>query len=305
LTATGGIVGTPSYMAPEQAAGKPVAGPAGDVYSLGAILYELLTGRPPFQAASAVDVLLLVRSEEAVRPRLLNPGIPADLELICLKCLEKAPEHRYATAELLADDLDAFLHGDPVSARANSLGYFVSRLFRETHHAPVMENWGALWMLHSAQLLLLCIVTNVMLRWEVREHLAYLTLWGLGLGVWTSFFWSWRRRGGPVTFVERQMAHGWAAGVLASMGIFVVEVLLELPALTLTPLLAVVAAMVFLFMAGTVSGWFYVPAALCFALQVPLALFPQVGPTLFGLAAALGFFVPGLKYYRQGARSLR
>jgi hypothetical protein len=303
LTQTGLIVGTPSYMAPEQAvASSAEVGPASDVYSLGAILYELLTGRPPFQAASAVDVLLLVRSEEAVRPRLLNPGIDGDLELICLKCLEKSPVHRYATAARLADDLDAFLKGEPVSARESSLAYFVSRLFRETHHAPVMENWGGLWMLHSLNLLLLCVVTNAMWLMGVRDHLAYLLLWGIGLVVWGAAFWSWRRRGGAVTFVERQMAHGWAAGVAASIGVFVIEVLLELEPLTLTPVLGVIAGMVFLFMAGTVSGWFYVPAVLCFAAGVPIAIFPAVGPTLFGLVAALGFFVPGLKYYRLRAR---
>src|SRR5207302_11356915 len=128
LTAPGVIVGTPSYMAPEQAAGDTRAvGPASDVYSLGAILYEMLTGRPPFQAASAVDVLLLVRSEEAVRPRRLNPRIDSDLELICLKCLEKRPEYRYATAAALADDLDAYLRSEPVSARISSLAYFFGR----------------------------------------------------------------------------------------------------------------------------------------------------------------------------------
>jgi eukaryotic-like serine/threonine-protein kinase len=306
LTQTGAIVGTPSYMAPEQAAADTGAvGPASDVYSLGAILYELLTGRPPFQAASAVEVLLLVRSEEAVRPRLLNSRIDPDLELICLKCLEKRPEHRYATAGQLADDLDAFLGGEPVSARGSSLTYFVSRLFRETHHAPVMENWGALWMLHSLMLLLLCVVTNGLWLAGERRHGAYLLLWSVGLGVWTAFFWSWRRRGGPVTFVERQMAHGWAAGVAASIGVFFVEVLLKLEPLTLTPVLAVVAGMVFLFMAGTVSGWFYVPAVLCFLGAIPMALLPAIGPTLFGIVAALGFFLPGLKYYRQRARKQR
>ena len=292
-------------MAPEQASGESATvGPRSDVYSLGAILYEMLTGRPPFQAASAVDVLLLVRSEEAVRPRLLNPGIDPDLELICLKCLEKRPEHRYASAKLLADDLDAYLHGEPVSARSSSLGYFISRIFRETHHAPVMENWGVLWMLHSLMLLLLCVVTNVLWLAGERRHVVYLLLWSLGLIAWGAFFWNWRRRGGPVTFVERQMAHGWAAGVAASIGIFIVEVLLSLPALTLTPVLAVVAGMVFIFMAGTVSGWFHVPAALCFAATLPMALWPDYAPTMFGVIAALGFFVPGWKYYwvRVGRR---
>src|SRR5947209_579089 len=144
LTGTGAIVGTPSYMAPEQTEGKP-ASAASDVYALGAILYEVLTGRPPFLAASVVETLLLIRSDEPVRPRLLNPAIDTDLELICRKCLEKRPEHRYASAAELARDLDAFRAGEPVSARGSSLAYFLVRLFRDTHHAPVLENWGVLW----------------------------------------------------------------------------------------------------------------------------------------------------------------
>jgi serine/threonine-protein kinase len=253
LTRTGAILGTPSYMAPEQAegSGNGNPGPAADVYSMGAMLYEMLTGRPPFLAATPLETLLLVRSEEPVRPMLLNPQLDLDLELICRKCLEKRPEHRYATAGDLARDLQAYLDGEPVSAQSNSLWYFATKLLRETHHAPVMENWGMLWMVHSAKILLLCIVTGGLHAAGVDTHLPYLALWGIGLVAWALIFWQLRRRAGPVTFVERQVAHAWGAGVAASIGMFVIEVFLRLSPLTLTPALGVVAGMVFVFIAGT------------------------------------------------------
>ncbi|MGD0089819.1 MAG: protein kinase [Planctomycetota bacterium] len=121
LSHSGQVMGTPAYMPPEQAEGKgKLVGPPADVYSLGAVFYEMLTGRPPFSGESALQILRAVIFDEPLRPRHIVPAVPQDLETICLKCLEKAPAKRYGSAQALAEDLARWLSNEPIVARASS-----------------------------------------------------------------------------------------------------------------------------------------------------------------------------------------
>lgn len=306
LTQTGAVLGTPSYMSPEQAAGGRGVGPASDVYSLGAILYACLTGRPPFQAATPSRTVLMVLDHDPLPPRLVNPQADADLELIALKALQKPADLRYGSAAALADDLEAYLAHEPIAARSTRLYDVLSRAFRETHHASVLENWGLLWMWHALALLVLCLTTNVLQLADVASRWPYLLLWTAGLGVWAMIFWTLRRRSGPVTFVERQIAHAWAGSMACSTLLYAVEALLGLPVLTLSPVLGLVSGTAFLMKAAILSGQFYIPAAALFATAPLMALWPRflgepnLSLTLFGIVSGVSFFLPGWRYWRKG-----
>ena len=302
-TQQGAIVGSPSYMAPEQAfARADQIGPASDVYGLGAVLYHMLTGRPPFQAASPLDTILMVREQDPLPPRLLNPKADPELEMVALKCLQKPADLRYATADALADDLEAYLNSEPVSARSGTIGQTIGRLFRETHHASVLENWGVLWMWHALVLLVICGATAEMQRRSIVSPWPYLLLWVIGLGSWATIFWMLRRRAGPVSFVERQIAHVWGASIVSSSLLFWIEHRLGLPVLTLAPVLALLAGGVFLVKAAMLSGLFYFSAAALFVTAAVMASHPTVGLLVFGGVCAASFFLPGLKYHQQSRR---
>ena len=170
LTMTGQVLGTPSYMSPEQAAAQhAIIGPSTDIYALGAILYELVTGRPPFRSENIGEILRQVQHDDPVRPRLLNPKLPRDLETICLKCLEKEPRRRYASSQQLADELGRFLRGEPILARP--IGR-VARALRWCRRKPA----AAVLIAVSGTALCCLVATLLISNWLVRGALSDRTI---------------------------------------------------------------------------------------------------------------------------------
>lgn len=305
LTKTGAVLGTPSYMSPEQAAGAREQVDIGsDVYALGAVLYHMVTGTPPFLGETPVDTLLMVMEQDPINPRVLNGRIHRDLEGIVLRCLQKPKDLRYQSASSLSDDLEAFLNELPVSARDGRFHQIVGHLLRETHHVGVLEQWGVLWMWHSLVLLVTSFTTHAVYKSGATEGGFYVFTWTSGFVVWAFVFWWLRRQMGPVTFVERQIAHVWGAAMCLVVFIYPIELALGLEPLDLAPFLAVVTGVTFVAKAGILSGSFYIQAIALFACAVVMIFRTDCAMMFYGVTSAACFFFPGLKYYRRKKENL-
>ncbi len=217
LTRTGTIMGTPSYMAPEQAAGEGKrVGPAADVYALGANLYECLTGRPPFRASTPMDTVFQVVSEEPVPPTLVNPQVPHDLQTICLKCLEKDPKNRYASAQELAEDLERHLSGELILARSFNFMDRITRALSQTSLDASLRGWssvlfwlaGIIFVSHASVFALVQLDVSGPLLFGVRlaQFLALVVL----------FWYNRSKQLLPRTSAERELWTIWAGYLIAA-----------------------------------------------------------------------------------------
>jgi serine/threonine protein kinase len=299
LTATGQAVGTPSYMSPEQAAGRVgEVGAASDIYSLGTVLYELLTGRPPFRADTAMETLRQVCDQLPAPPRLLNAAIPVELETICLHCLEKQPQQRYASAQAVADELGRFLAGDPIHARSVNLAQRVARALGQRRHQEEFEGWGRAAVVAGAIVFATHLAIFGLDTLPISRIASYWIPKTLMFVLLCSFLAIYRRHALlPANAAERLVWVMWGAlfSGLVSASVFVSAT--GIPHHYSYALSAMFGGFCFFVLGSHLWGGCYAVGGLFFATAPWIPLFPRAAPLWAGLLWCLALCTLGVHYW--------
>jgi tRNA A-37 threonylcarbamoyl transferase component Bud32 len=302
ITQPGAIVGTLSYMAPEQANGQPADLPC-DIYGLGAMLYELLTGRPPFVGADPLDTLEQVRHHAPIPVRHLSPSVPRDLEAVCLKCLEKEPAKRYPSAEELAADLQRFIRGEPVRARLPGMwGRAVRTLLR--HQFANVTVWG--WPTLVGGIIIA--IGNLVEQWVIWSGQPEWVWWGVAMAITFLFaipYWT--------TLRHRQFGVGDRQALAVVMASLATMCLLpaffyrpydgmNLTAylLSLYPIYALINGTSTFIMGAIFWGGFYLSALGYVLLALLMQLIPEWSPLLLGTYNGASHILVGSYFLRLG-----
>jgi serine/threonine protein kinase len=304
-TQSGSVMGTPSYMAPEQASGRNKdIGPTTDVYQLGAILYELLTGRPPFRAPTPLDTVLQVISNQPVPPRLLNPHVDADLERVTLKCLEKDATLRYPSAAALAEDLRRYLDGQPVSARSIHLLERLQRELSLSQHDAQLRPWGTGLMVLGLLIFLAHLAVSLLLTVGFSRPVAF---WGPRLallGALGPLLLKYRPQSPlwPTNAVERIIWATWGGYLLAFASMFGSLTVMGHNHLEIYAVAAGALGMAWFVMGGTAWGGCYLIGALCMLVAPAMILVSDSpwAPSAFGALWGGTLALLGLRYRRLG-----
>lgn len=308
-TQTGAIIGTPSYMAPEQAGGLAKSvGPTADVYALGAILYECLTGRAPFVGQNPLETIQQVIDQDPVPPTTINPLADSDLEKIVLKCLEKKPEARYATAQELAEDLQRYLDGEQVTARSVNLIERLQRELNRNSHDAKLRPWGAGIMWLGAIVFLSHLCTSILLSIAIRESVAFWiprSIMLISIVLWVRQF-NFANALLPTNPLERMLWATWLGYLFAFMAMFWVMDAMNMGHLEMYGPAMVISGMAWFTMGGCIWGGCYI-IGIVFMLTAPLMTKlndTPWGPLLFGTIWGVTLIMIGRRYMRAGERQL-